>query len=153
MCLMALVVCSSGGSVQVSDVGADSGIEESDFLWFENKDGTVTITKYIGADEMVVIPSEIEGKKVKNIDLDPINHGGNTQEVKYLNISEGIINIISNSFYQCKKLESVSLPSTLQTIGDNAFKYCNNLKEINLPESLTNIGDSSFEDCVRLENT
>lgn len=157
LCLMVLVVCGSGGSVNATDVVMDSvddGSETdvSDFRWSENEDGTLTITKYVGTDETVVIPSEIEGKSVKSIDLDPINHGGNTQKIKYLSISEGIINIISNSFNQCKKLESVFLPSTLQTIGDDAFNDCNNLKEVKLPEGLTMIGDNAFRNCVKLEN-
>lgn len=65
LCLMVLVVCGSG--VQAADAGTDSGTEESDFLWSENEDGTVTIYDYRGTNETVVVPSEIDGKPVKSI--------------------------------------------------------------------------------------
>lgn len=151
LCLMMLVVCGSG--VHASNIGASSedeinGTDTSKFHWSENEDGTLTITKYLSNEETVVIPSEIGGKLVKNIDLNHINDdSGENETTKYLTISEGVVNIMSNSFRAWSKLESVSLPNTLQTIDEYAFSDCKNLKEINFPESLTNIRRFAFSDC------
>ena len=164
LCLMALVVCGSGGSVQASDVGTDSETEESDFLWEENEDGTVTIYDYRGTNETVIVPSEIDGKPVKSI-------GGSTfcwrkglshnvyQTIKHVVIQEGIIDIedgrdISDegAFLGCENLETVSLPSTLKTIGSRAFDGCHGLRQINLSKGLVSIGEYAFCECYRLSN-
>lgn len=43
-----------------------------------------------------------------------------------------------------KKLRSVSLPSTLKTIGQRAFEECENLLKIEIPSSVTAIESSAF---------
>lgn len=43
-----------------------------------------------------------------------------------------------------KKLRSVSLPSTLRTIGQRAFEDCENLLKIEIPSSVTTIESSAF---------
>lgn len=43
-----------------------------------------------------------------------------------------------------KKLRSVSLPSTLKTIGQRAFEECENLLRIEIPSSVTAIESSAF---------
>ena len=48
-------------------------------------------------------------------------------------------------FYQCKKLETVKLPKTIEEIEDLAFSNCSNLKSINLPQGLKHIGERAFE--------
>ena len=52
-----------------------------------------------------------------------------------------------------KNLTSVTLPSTLTTIGANAFNGCSALMSIDLPEGLTSIGDSAFRSCGLTEIT
>ena len=47
-------------------------------------------------------------------------------------------------------LTSLSLPSSLQSIGDSAFEDCISLTSLSLPSSLQSIGDSAFEDCISL---
>lgn len=48
-------------------------------------------------------------------------------------------------------LREVSLPDTLEEIGDQSFCGCGNLKTIRFPEGLKSIGDSAFWDCDALE--
>jgi hypothetical protein len=45
---------------------------------------------------------------------------------------------------------TLTLPSTLTSIGNNAFNYCNYLTEIALPSTLTTIGSNTFEFCTSL---
>ena len=68
-------------------------------------------------------------------------------------IPKGVTEIGSNAFYDCsQKLNSVELPSTLQTIGFQAFCDCDQLSEITIPKSVTSIGYSAFGSCTKLES-
>ena len=92
--------------------------------------------------------------------------------VKHLVVEEGVTRIYS-SFARNAPIESVSFPSTLQTIESAAFNDCASLKKITLPEGLLQIdsvafagsgitsltlprsvkrvGQGAFEDCIALE--
>lgn len=150
LCMMVMVIGISSVEVHAEDVDTDV----SNFKWTENSDGTLTVTGYTGTDETVVIPSEIDGKKVKSVGEYAFN---NCKTIKSLAISEGVTcvdgsNAGNGAFSGCKNLQSVFLPSTLKIIGANAFNGCNNLKEINFPEGLTSIGERAFNSCGRLQN-
>lgn len=68
-------------------------------------------------------------------------------------IPKGVTEIGSNAFYDCsQKLNSVELPSTLQTIGFQAFCDCDQLSEITIPKSVTSIGYSAFGSCTKLKS-
>ena len=58
--------------------------------------------------------------------------------------------IDDNVFEYCSNLASISLPSTLKTIGSKAFIWCDKLSSISLPKSITSIGSSAFESCKGL---
>ena len=48
------------------------------------------------------------------------------------------------------KLESVTLPDHLTTIGQSAFKNCSKIKNIAIPATVTSIGQSAFMYCTSL---
>ena len=50
------------------------------------------------------------------------------------------------AFQNCGKLKSITLPSTLTTIGNEAF-YRTGLTSISIPASVTSIGDFAFQYC------
>ena len=49
-------------------------------------------------------------------------------------------------------IESITLPSTLEGIGDRAFLYQDDLTELDLPEELTSIGSYAFAGCRSLSD-
>lgn len=53
--------------------------------------------------------------------------------------------ICDSAFNDCSSLESISLPTTLRSIGEEAFSNCSGLKQIAIPEGVTSIGDQAFE--------
>ncbi|MBQ3527971.1 MAG: leucine-rich repeat protein, partial [Clostridia bacterium] len=53
----------------------------------------------------------------------------------------------SYSFAYSQSLGNISFPASLLTIGDHAFYECQSLSVNTLPESLTDIGDYSFYNC------
>ena len=54
--------------------------------------------------------------------------------------------------FRCSTLTSLTLPSSLQSIGNRAFSSCSSLTSLTLPSSLQSIGDSAFEDCSSLSS-
>ena len=59
---------------------------------------------------------------------------------------------ISYGAFQNSEIESVSISSSVASIGDKAFYGCSNMKKILIPESIEEIGDSAFSYCVSLES-
>lgn len=153
LCLMVLVVCGSGMSVQATDVGTDSEddaneTDVSKFRWSENDDGTLTITKYVGIDETVAIPSEIEEKSVSVIGEKAFYE---RKDLKHITIPEEVTIIESRAFQSCENLETIQLPEGLKVINSDTFSHCKNLEYINLPDTLEIIGSYAFNDCIKLE--
>lgn len=51
-------------SVGKTESGGNDDVDVDEWKWITNPDGTLTITKYLGSNEKVVIPSEINGTPV-----------------------------------------------------------------------------------------
>lgn len=147
LCLMALVVCGSGMSVQADSSShvTDDGIE---YVTYSDKD-EVIIAAYNGTNETVIIPSEINGKPVTYVR----GKFFDTKVIKHCTIPEGVYEIGSDKQWMYRKpttLESVSLPSTLKTIGEGVFSQCCNLSNVTLPDGLISIGAGAFYKCSGL---
>lgn len=54
------------------------------------------------------------------------------------------------AFYNCYLLQSVTIPSTVRTIGQNAFYNCISLPEVTIPGSVTEVGQGAFSGCTAL---
>lgn len=68
----------------------------------------------------------------------------------HLTLSGQTKEIPEYTFENCRKLESITLPEGLITIGKSAFEGCTSLKTIQLPDSLRELGDSAFRHCRAL---
>ena len=97
-----------------------------DYEYTVLEDGTVEITKYNGTETELVIPEEIDGKKVTSLG--------------------------ESAFSFCSDLVSVTISNSVETIGDHAFWNCDNITNIIIPKGVIDIGAHSFMDCDKLEN-
>ena len=75
-----------------------------------------------------------------------MNAFGNTSKLKSITLSEGITNI-SEVAFAYSGITSITLPSSLRTIGANAFQDCHQLSSIDIPEGVTTIGSTVFAYC------
>ena len=80
----------------------------------------------------------------------PIPWVFNRADIKTISLPSTLQSIGSNAFYDCTNLTSVIIPQNLTSIGSNAFDNCRNLTSIELPNSLISIGEYAFASCVSL---
>ena len=144
----------------------------TEFEFQKLDDGNWKITKYIGFDEEnIEIPSRIEDKKIVTVGESLFE---NNTTIKHVKIGDGIQVIENNAFAGCELVETISLPNTINKIGDFAFKKtaiteiifpssiaemgkgvcydCCNLEKATFPEGLSEIFDEAFYHCAKLEN-
>lgn len=57
----------------------------------------------------------------------------------------------AKAFYNCTELKVISLPESIQSIGEEAFANCERLEEVCLPESISAIEKNAFKYCEKLE--
>ena len=77
--------------------------------------------------------------------------------IETITIGEGVSTVANNAFNRVNEsnvygnVKTVSLPSTLTTIGDNAFAFCTGAT-ITIPESVTTLGANPFNQvrCVEI---
>jgi len=55
-------------------------------------------------------------------------------------IPNGVDSIMSDAFYNCYNLTSVTIPETVTNIGDAAFEACSNLASIVIPPASPPLG-------------
>ena len=133
-----------------AEVDEEEKVEEtkSSYTYSDNADGTISITgcdRDLAGD--IVLPSEIDGKKVSRIAKFAFQH---CTELSSVVIPQGIITIDVNAFYGCSNLVSVYIPSSVTSIGTSAFLDCFKLTEIVIPDGVTVIKNSTFGDCNSL---
>jgi uncharacterized repeat protein (TIGR02543 family) len=69
-------------------------------------------------------------------------------------IPAGIVSISSDAFLGQNGIKKLTIPSSVQVIGDNAFKYCRGLETIVFEDGsqLRSIGSYSFAHCYNLQS-
>lgn len=152
---------------------ATSSSEEtlaSSFEYVENEDGGITITKFIGDETSVVIPSKIDGKVVMSIGNSAFSF---CESLISVTIGNSVTSIGEQAFWACESLNNVILgnslisidygafgytnitdiviPNSVTSIGGSAFSFCTNLEKIEIPNSVTSIGVYAFERCTNLK--
>ena len=111
--------------------------------------GFVVIEGYEGESSELVIPSEIDGKPVREIGYSAFS---GHEDIKSVQIPESVERIGHNAFSGCKGITSISVPDTVASLGDGAFSDCASLAEVKLPHGLARIEDDTFSDCKELKN-
>lgn len=67
-------------------------------------------------------------------------------------IPDGVTSIGSSLFYNCYSLSSVTIPSSVTSIGSSVFYNCYSLSSITIPSGVTIIDGSAFYSCYSLSN-
>lgn len=108
-------------------------------IWTYTKlaDGTLRLDSCKACDANVIIPSEISGAKVTELGQNALSPD-----------ASGLRSVIAK---QRRQIRSVTIPDTVQAIGNEAFSGCAALEEIVVPESVKSIGRYAFAKCGSLK--
>jgi hypothetical protein len=106
----------------------------------------IQIMDYLGTESKVIVPSEIEGRKVVKFGYNP------EKDKKYYDI-EGEYDASSSrwGFRYNSHVEEVYFPDTVIEIEDESFCECKNLRIISLGNGIKKFSTNSFWNCKNLE--
>ncbi|MCD7726828.1 MAG: leucine-rich repeat protein [Ruminococcus sp.] len=136
--VLSLSVCLP--AVLVSAEALTSGDYEYEIL----EDGTAKITRYIGSDAEIELPSEIDGYVVTSIGSYSFADNEGNVSISSIIILESVTSIEEYAFYNLWRLTEVTIPTSVTSIGYHAFDACYNLESITIPSSVTSIGEDVF---------
>lgn len=71
--------------------------------------------------------------------------------LKSVSLPSTLISIGDHAFDGCKKLQAVDLPSELESIGSFAFYGCDSLVTLSIPSKVISIGEDAFRCCNKLK--
>jgi hypothetical protein len=135
--------------------------ESEDFEW-KAEDGKVTITRYKGGGESVVIPEKINGLPVARIAGGEEPAFGGCVNLISITIPSSVIFIDSPTFSDCPRLTSIRVDEqNPKFTSNNGVLFDKSLKTLlrypggkaggyTIPSSVVSIGDGAFSHCGKL---
>ena len=63
-----------------------------------------------------------------------------------------VVEIEENGFRNCERLERITIPNSITSIGSMAFEGCQKLKNVEIRDGVTSIDQSAFYGCKSLES-
>lgn len=135
-----------------------SGDKQESGIFTITSDGTVYMKdrqsgfytdKHEHSTKEVIIPSEINGIKVKKLgDYMFCNYNS----LESVGIPDGITEIGNGVFCGCWEIANIVIPDNVKSIGKEAFSECKKLTSVVIPDGVASIGDRAFTECSDLEN-
>lgn len=144
---------SSKGTLTISGSGAMTNYtrdSETDTVYIknsENPDDKTNLAPFFDNDD---IKKVVFKKGVTGTGNYAFYGCDNIKEVVFP--SSKFTKIAAGTFRKCTGLQSITLPSTLKTVGNTSFYGCTSLKSIEIPKKVTKIGTSVFRNCRALES-
>ena len=139
-------------------VGYKIYIEFEDPLTYEEYADPIVIAEAYYTEEAIVIGDDGLGELTIKSEVDYYGNYFNVKYVHGMNDSELLRSVIIepgvrtlDGFSDCKNLERVDLPNTVREIKGGSFNDLPSLKSITLPESLEKVGDMCFTYCGLVE--
>ena len=132
----------SADEITMDDLMSHDETPAEDFEFNDSTDNII-IEKYVGKDPIVVIPDEIDGKKVVGFN----KTFSNDKDVVAVRIGNNVTEVAKTAFGNCEKLKYVVLGNSVKTIGGAAFVNTN-LQNLILNEGLEKIGEDDSSNMI-----
>ena len=146
----------SADDITMDDLKNHEETPADDFKYRDKSNGEAVIKEYTGDDPIVVIPNEIDGKKVvdfgktftNNKDIIAIKIGDNIEEVaegaltncdnlKYIVFGKNV-KVINDGLLGGSKIEQIEFNDGLEKLGSNVYGVGLKSKiDVSIPESVT----------------
>lgn len=110
------------------------------------------ITEYNGTDRMNQLEEVTIGKDLITIGDRAFENSYDYREFTVTFDEGSQLKTIGDRAFSYTGLTTITLPDSVETIGDNAFGNCRSLTSINIPDSVTSIGGGAFSSCKALTN-
>ena len=107
------------------------------FMYYNNE---YYLLSYNGTNTNITLPNEINGHTYKIYDKAFYN----CRSLESITIPDGVTSIGDQSFASCSSLTNIIIGDNVESIGGLAFFGCYSLKSIIIPSSVTNIGQLAF---------
>lgn len=150
-----------GITYQVTSIGERAFEGHSDINYLSIPYTIKSIGKYAFIDcgsSMTVNIADLESwceMKLGNEHSSPLSSAGKVLvydiETTDIEIPNTVTSIGNFTFYQCRKIKSLSIPGCVTSIGSSAFEDCTGLTSLSLSYGVVSIGGSSFEGCTGLK--
>lgn len=102
----------------------------------------------------IVIPSTISYNDVEYtvtaIGDNAFYDSGSSVLMASVSIPSTVTSIGKQAFWKCTALTSITIPSSVTTIGDQAFWECTGLTTLTIEEGVTTIGSGAFSGCYQI---
>ena len=130
-------------------VAVNAGAEVYGDFEYSVSGDTAEITKYKGSASTLVIPSEIDGKKVTGIGRMAFASCTTLTDVT---IPDSVTSIGDWAFSDCDAIVNVKIPDTVTYLGEYAFRSCSSLTSVHIPKGIKTIEMRAFLCCSSLES-
>lgn len=108
--------------------------------------------------EVYKIVSEIQKNQVNDLKIEIFITGvlktddilANKTNIDSITIDSSVKTIGMNSFSGMLSLTHITIPQSVQIIEEGAFQGCSSLTKIDIPHSVVEIGDRAFYECTKL---
>ena len=146
------------------ELNADpNSVTELKKIWSYEKreDGTLRITRYKGMRTEIDVPEKIGNRIVTEIAdkaFSPMalrlkrGQAALRKSITQITLPETIQVIGESAFEGCLAITAINIPDSVTAIGARAFLNCSSIDTIKLPEGLTEIGTYTFAYCQCLRN-
>ena len=128
----------SADDITMDDLKNHEETSAEDFEYADGPDGSVVIEGYIGDDPIVVIPNEIDGKKV--VDFKKIFQ--NNKNVVAIKVGDNVEEIADSAFSNCENLKYLILGKNVKKFNDTIVGG-KKLEQLELNEGLEELGTGS----------
>lgn len=116
---------------------------------------TCTVIGYYGTDSDVYIPESVEALKVTRLDFGyqvaaPRNRWDNPKNVVSITIPSTVTSVGNYCFSRLTNLQKITIPSSVKEFGAGLFQECTSLEEFTIPTKMTAVPHEIFRDCTSL---